>query len=390
VTGGVESILGAHARLLRRAGHDVLLVAGRGDAELVPEIDSRHPQVEDLARRLAGGEEPLPLLASLRGRLVRLLAPALHDRDLVLAHNVLTMPFNLALACALVDLGKPILAWTHDVAWVNPRYASYRRERWPCSILHEPQPRATYVAISEVRRRELCATMGLPASAVPVVPNGLDAARFLGLGAEVRRLACRAGLQGAWPLVLVPVRITPRKRIELAIEAAATLRAEHPELRLVVSGPLGPHSAENQEYAASLLGLRRRLGLEATVRFLFELAGPTGAHPVGDRAIADLYRMADCVLLPSESEGFGLPVLEAGLARAPIVCADIEVLREVAGGAEAIFTFPAGAGAAEVVAALRRALEAPAAMLRERVARRYSWPVVLARMEDVIATALER
>jgi hypothetical protein len=46
VTGGVEAIMATHARLLREAGHDVRVIAGRGDAELVPEADSRHPEVE--------------------------------------------------------------------------------------------------------------------------------------------------------------------------------------------------------------------------------------------------------------------------------------------------------------------------------------------------------
>src|SRR5205085_9503231 len=55
VTGGVEAVLAAHARLLRRAGHDVRVVAGRGDCELVPELDSRHPEVEQLTSRLAAG-----------------------------------------------------------------------------------------------------------------------------------------------------------------------------------------------------------------------------------------------------------------------------------------------------------------------------------------------
>ena len=79
-----------------------------------------------------------------------------------------------------------------------------------------------------------------------------------------------------------------------------------------------------------LLRQRSRLGLDGVVSFLHELAGPDGEHPVDDRTMAELYRMADLVLLPSESEGFGLPVLEAGLIRAPLVCADIPVLREVA------------------------------------------------------------
>ena len=52
VVGGVESVLGHHARLMADAGHQVRVVAGRGeqmDARIpfvhLPLADSRHPQV---------------------------------------------------------------------------------------------------------------------------------------------------------------------------------------------------------------------------------------------------------------------------------------------------------------------------------------------------------
>src|SRR5438105_11319256 len=172
-TGGVEAILGAHARLLRRAGHDVRVIAGRGDAELVPEVDSRHPDVEEVAGLLASGQAAERQFAALRSRLTERLEPLIRDREVVIAHNVLTMPFNLPLAAALGDLGRPIVAWTHDLAWINPRYAEFRREGWPWSILREPQPGVTYVAISRTRRTEISEVMGLPGRSVPVVPNGI-------------------------------------------------------------------------------------------------------------------------------------------------------------------------------------------------------------------------
>src|SRR5438105_11871489 len=167
-TGGVEAILGAHARLLRQAGHDERVIAGRGEAELVPEVDSRHPQVEQVAGLLASGRPATSEFAVLRERLAERLAPLVRDRDAVIAHNVLTMPFNLPLAAALGDLDRPVLAWTHDLAWTNPRYTDFHREGWPWSILRDPQPRSTYVAISRTRRREISEVMDLPPRSVPV------------------------------------------------------------------------------------------------------------------------------------------------------------------------------------------------------------------------------
>jgi glycosyltransferase involved in cell wall biosynthesis len=385
ITGGVESVLAAHARLLREAGHDVRVVAGRGEAELVPELDSRHPGVEQIAHRLAEGDAVPAEFAALRVRIGEQLRPLVADRDVVVAHNVMTMPFNLPLSAALSELGRPLLAWTHDLAWTNPRYADYRRPGWPWSIMCEAQRGTRYVAISRVRQREIVATLGLRVRDVPVVPNGVDALAFWGLSPQTVALVERAGLEGADPFILVPVRITRRKRLELALEAAARLAPIHPGLRLVVSGPLGPHAADNLDYARGLRHLRTRLGLDEVVTFLHELAGPGGEHPVDDRAIAELYRMADLVLLPSESEGFGLPVLEAALSRAPLVCADLAVLREAAGGDA--WTFPVGGGAEAAAQAAARALASRPARFRRRVSKRYGWPAVLKRMEAVIEVA---
>ena len=44
----------------------------------------------------------------------------------------------------------------------------------------------------------------------------------------------------------------------------------------------------------------------------------------------DLYLLADALLFPSTREGFGIPILEAGLAHLPIFCTDIPPFRESA------------------------------------------------------------
>jgi len=57
--------------------------------------------------------------------------------------------------------------------------------------------------------------------------------------------------------------------------------------------------------------------------------------PFLDRStLAAVYRRSALVLLPSEREGFGLPLLEALACGTPIIASDIEPLREV--GADAV------------------------------------------------------
>jgi len=381
----VEAILAAQADLLRGAGHDVRVLAGRGDAELIPELDSRHPEVELVTRALAAGDDAGEKFGQLQSRLRTVLSDRLSDRELVLVHNVMTMPFNLPAAAALADLGLPKVAWTHDLAWVDPRHAAYQRRSWPTSLLRLPQERTTYVAISEVRRGEICSVLGLPVDQVPIVPNGIDPAQVFSLGSHVLQLAAAAGFNDADPLILVPVRITRRKRLELALAAAAILRRREPALRLVVTGPLGPHSGDNLAYWRELERLRSQLGLEAVVSFLHEQTPLEAPHPISQQDVFELYRLADMILLPSESEGFGLPVLEAALVRAPLVCADLPVLREPGAGN---FTFPPFASAEVVAETLAQALSSPAADLRRNVLRTFAWPRVLRATEQVMEQVL--
>ena len=52
---------------------------------------------------------------------------------------------------------------------------------------------------------------------------------------------------------------------------------------------------------------------------------------VSPEVLAAVYRRAAMTLLPSESEGFGLPVLESLACGTPVVLSDIPVLREIGG-----------------------------------------------------------
>jgi glycosyltransferase involved in cell wall biosynthesis len=90
---------------------------------------------------------------------------------------------------------------------------------------------------------------------------------------------------------------------------------------------------------------------------------------VAKPALAELYRGAACLVLPSRYEGFGLPVLEAMACGTPVVAYPDAALREVADDA-AVFAEPGG-----LADAVRRALadrERLSVAGRER-ARRFSW-----------------
>jgi glycosyltransferase involved in cell wall biosynthesis len=375
VLGGVEQVMGAHAQALRDAGADVTIVAGRGRPPRgvrlarVAEADSRNATVLRNFASLARGDRTTAHDA-LVSTLLRRLRPLFAKADRVVAHNVLTMHKDLALTEALVRLARDrpgvVIAWTHDLAWCDPQYEAERHPGDPWGLIARAHPGVRYVAVSDERARQLAGLAGLSRDRIAVVPNGVDIAAALGLSAGGAKLAERLGLYRADPLLVLPVRLTRRKRVEAAIAATAALRGRGRDAALVVTGPPGPHNVANERYLAELTGLAKRV------------EGVHLLHALGIRApyrlVADLYALADALVLPSESEGFGIPLLEAALHRLPIVCSDLPTLRELAGDA-ASYVAPDAPG--EVIAdAIERAIDEPRARFRSRV-RALAWPRVL-------------
>ncbi len=90
---------------------------------------------------------------------------------------------------------------------------------------------------------------------------------------------------------------------------------------------------------------------------------------VSKQELAELYRGAALLVLPSHFEGFGLPVLEAMASGTPVVAADEPALREVAGDA-AVY-----AQDGDFAAAAQRALGERAALSAAGIerAKRFSW-----------------
>jgi glycosyltransferase involved in cell wall biosynthesis len=384
VVGGVESIIGSHARLMRAAGHPVRIVAGRGEPT-IPEVDfrrvelmdSRHPRVEEIQVGLNAGAIPAGFDA-LVDELERQLRQAVHGVDVVIAHNVCSLGLNLALTAAIrrmADAGAPprFILWHHDLAATSPDYRTWLHEGRPWCLLSEAWPSVANVVVSAGRRRELATLTGLPPDGIKVIPNGLDLDRTWRL--DPRSVALRADMERlrVSPLLLVPARITPRKNLELALRVVAAMRAAGRPAGMVVTGPVDPHRSSEHDYLDRLLELRSALGLDDVARFLATEPGGAPSDPVVDQ----LYRLADILFLPSRDEGFGLPLLEAAANRVPIVCSDLAVLREIA-GADATYIDP-DADPTAIARSIMELLEAdPAWRLHRRVEDDYAWARIYA------------
>ena len=336
IVGGVESVIAHHARLMSADGHSVQLIAARGESlseriplTILPLAGSRHTRVLEMKRQLDRGEVTAKF-ESLRDELVEQLLSALAGVDILIAHNVCSLNKNLALTAALHRLHTSkkllrLILWHHDLAWTTPRYQFELHNGYPWDLLRQDWGNLTHVVVSALRRAELAGLMKIEPALIRVIPNGVDAARFYKLEPQTQTLLEQTHLLDAAPILLLPVRITPRKNIELALHVLAELRNQFPNAALLVTGPLGPHNANNLKYFEALSMLRAQLGLQGSVHFLAELADSYLPHEV----IADFYRIADALFFPSREEGFGIPLIEAAFSHLPAFCADIPSLREL-------------------------------------------------------------
>jgi glycosyltransferase involved in cell wall biosynthesis len=349
IVGGVESVLAHQARLMADAGHDVRILAARGgqtDPRIsfvpIPLADSRHERVLRVKAQLDQGVVTNEF-APLRGELEHELEQALTAVDVLIAHNVCSLNKNLALTAALHTLfnrqspiaNPRLILWHHDLAWTTPRYLDELHDGYPWDLLREDWPGATHVVVSELRRDELAAVTKIPADSIVVIPSGVDLARFHKLESQTQSIVVSLRLAEADLILLLPVRITPRKNIELALRTLAVVRRDFPCARLIVTGPLGAHNGNNAGYLDQLLSLRSQLSLDNAAHFLAELTEDF----LPDEVIADFYRLADALFLPSREEGFGIPMLEAAFSHLPIFCADLAPLRAL-GQADAIYFSP--------------------------------------------------
>ena len=189
----------------------------------------------------------------------------------------------------------PAVVTIHDLSFERDPAAMSRRDRL---VFKRVVPRAArrasrVIAVSERTKRDLVDLYGIPPEKIAVTPHGVDPAFSPG---EV------AG--GGYLLYVgaVQARKDP---------LAAARAADEVGLPLVVAGP---------EREPALARELERLGVD--VRGYVER-----------EELANLYRGAAALVLPSRYEGFGLPVLEAMACGTPVVVSDDPALREVAGDA---------------------------------------------------------
>lgn len=338
IVGGVESVIANHARMMANSGHDVSIISGRGEqfdtripVHILPLLNSKHPDVLRVKGQLDRGKYT-PEFDIICDLIFKELITSLTDIEILIVHNICSLHKNLPLTAALYRAYKQIdfprlILWHHDLAWTSSNYKKELHEGYPWELIKNPWNGVKQVTISEQRRQELTTLLNIPSDSITVIPNGVDFFTFYKAEDLTISFIEKLSLQEADPLLLLPVRLTPRKNIELALYMMAELNKLFPKVQLIVTGPVGPHNPANNAYKQKLLNLRKDLFLENSVHFLAELN--PGFIP--DNVIADLFHYSDGLFFPSHEEGFGIPLIEAAFSKIPVFCANIPVLRELGG-----------------------------------------------------------
>ena len=213
------------------------------------------------------------------------------------------------------------------------------------------------IAVSRHTKQDILDLYGTPPQKVTVVEEGIEDHFRPADEEEIQRVQDQNAI--GRPYLLMVGTLEPRKNHALAFEALARLKAEGWPHCLVVAGGRG-WLFDTVKSEVELLGLADDV--------IF-----TGRVPEED--LPPLYSGADCFLMPSLYEGFGIPVLEAMACGAPVVCSTASSLPDVAGDAARYIEVLTGESLAE---AIRHVLSNPEAAEQMRLeglrqAARFSW-----------------
>ncbi len=386
---GVDVMMKDQARLFRLFNYKVEIVAGvakqfRKDipVHIIKRITPNHPVVLSIRKELEKG-----IVSPSFYRLEKTLYLSLkkyiitHDIHVVLLHNLFTRYYNLALTSAITRIMKELpqvkfAAWVHDMVFYDDPYVHLDKKLadvYPWSLLIHPIPGLTYVCVSEFLKHNLLSAFGREQpKLVTVIPNVHDIPKFLGLSPIMRKFYEEIGGLGSDLIACIPVRAVPRKNLELAIRIARAMVDRGVNFKLVMTANVDYKRVENQHYYEELKRMVVNLNLTRHVFFLEEYFEK---YKVGSIVppvpIPELYLISDFLLMTSRLEGFGLPLLEAGLMRCPIFASDIAPFREI--GTTNINYFSLDANPVKIADFILKKMETmPQAYFYRKVIKNYS------------------
>ncbi|MBI2143964.1 glycosyltransferase family 4 protein [Candidatus Woesearchaeota archaeon] len=217
---------------------------------------------------------------------------------------------------------KPLVATIHEV-WLG-KWKDYTDFGWLKSLLHDAFERLIYllpsveryIAVSNSTRQQL---LRIGKKNAITIYNGVDYGHFNPKKHDGSRIRKKYSLQKNYVL-LVYGRPGPSKGIEYAIAAMKEISMQIPNSKMMLI------LSRDKQYAGKYLQLQqliRKLQLENKI---------ANIQPVPHSELPEHIAAADCVIVPSISEGFGYTAAEAAAMGKPIVASSTTSLPEVVSG----------------------------------------------------------
>ncbi len=346
---GVTTVIRNHAIHLMDLGNEVTIIYGKGGgldgvSEIyIEELSPDHHEIAKLQDKILGGkldESTRREFVAVKEDLKTKIRDAIRRLDVVIVHNIPSMAFNFPATVALNELAREdrsrFVFWIHDSVVLRPEWKRSLKS-WPFTELHYQHPNVSYVTITEFRAQQLSQIRDKQyrVSDVKVIPNGINVGEYERLDETTIKLREKLNLRWEDYVILMPVRVLPRKKIELGLKIIYELKKLVGErrVRLVITGPPDSQArAHSQRYVDYLDKMKKKLNLEDDVLSIHDLISFRRQYEdnkIVRWGIADAYALADLVLITSKEEGFGLPVLEAGVARKPLFVSRIKPFEEL-------------------------------------------------------------
>ncbi len=338
VIGGVEEVLKQHANLFYRHYHRVKVIGGEGGEfskqyEIIinPLLSAKNKKILKAHSTLIerGISEEVEKLSN---KIYKFLKVQVKNYDVLIAHNVLSMHFNLPFTIALRRVANEglikVIAWNHDSPYFYENFPECL-DLEPWRVLKSPIKSITYVAITEARKEQFSELYGGNVK-IKVITNGVDPITFFEFSPVTVKVIREFKLFSSDLIVLQPFRMVRRKNIELSILVLNELKKKGVKAKFILTGKYDPHSFDSKQYHYELKRLIKKLNLKRDFIILTDIKLRSGERIIPSRKVLkDFYQLSDLIFIPSKQEGFGLPLIEAGLLKLPIVCSDIPPLKEV-------------------------------------------------------------
>ena len=344
--GGVEGVIQHHIEYLSELGYQIRLFFGSGGGidlknvteHKIPLLWPNHPTILRVQEEILRNGESAEF-DSVKKEIVQELSKDLKGVNTSIIHNIPSMPFNFAATAAINEVSdelKRIIFWIHDSALLRQEWSS-KKDKFPMTLLHYKAKNIRYVTPTNVRAKEL-SKLDNPYKIDKsiVVSNGVNIEEFIKIDETTKLLMKKLGLNFEDYIIICPVRVTPRKNIELALFVLDELQhliSDPRQIKFLITGPPDHQASKlGMAYLDYLKELIERRGLTERVFFCHELINHERHYSNGHIqkwSVADIYNIADLVFIPSKEEGFGLPVIEAGAARKPIFCSRIPPFQEL-------------------------------------------------------------